>query len=155
MANRKMTMGWIVGNRGWQYVVVDLEWFVTNPGPEGNSTKSQVTLDDHGRYVPAINRFPSAVGGARFKPLPDYVHALGLKFGIHILRGIPKEKSKPVESSSYHPAQAADTHDTCPWNPDNFGTDSPKPTAQAYYDSIADWESLAGPGSRMRSCVHC
>src|SRR5258705_4896039 len=75
---------------GWQYVVVDMEWFVTNPVPAGNSANSQFSLDDHGRFTPAINRFPSAAHGAGFKPLADYVHALGLKFGIHILRGIPK-----------------------------------------------------------------
>ena len=85
---------------GWQYVVVDMEWFVTNPLPQGNSAKSQFSLDEQGRYTPAINRFPSAAGGAGFKPLADYVHGLGLKFGIHILRGIPKkavEQNLPIE----------------------------------------------------------
>src|SRR5262249_59851665 len=82
----------------------------------------------------------SCGAGAGFKPLSDYVHGLGLKFGIHILRGIPKqavEKNLPIEGSSYHAAEAANTQDICPWNPDNFGMDSSKPAAQAYYDSIA------------------
>lgn len=125
---------------GWKYVVVDMEWFVTNPLPQGNSTKSQFSLDGQGRYTPAPNRFSSAADGAGFKPLADFVHGLGLKFGIHILRGIPKkavEKNLPIEGSPYHAAEAADTKDVCPWNPDNFGTDSSKPAAQAYYDSIA------------------
>ena len=125
---------------GWQYVVVDMEWFVTNPTPEGNSKTSQYSLDDSGRYTPAVNRFPSAANRAGFKPLADYVHSLGLKFGIHILRGIPKqavEKNLPIAGSSYHAADAADTSDTCPWNFDNYGLDASKPGAQAYYDSIA------------------
>ena len=125
---------------GWQYVVVDMEWFVTNPTPEGNSKTSQYSLDDSGRYTPAINRFPSAANDAGFKPLADYVHSLGLKFGIHILRGIPRravEKNLPIAGSSYHAADAADTSDTCPWNFDNYGLDASKPGAQAYYDSIA------------------
>ena len=125
---------------GWQYAVVDMEWFVTNPTPEGNSKTSQFSLDDHGRYIPPVNRFPSAANGAGFKPLADYVHGLGLKFGIHILRGVPKqavEKNLPIEGSEYHAAQAANSTDLCPWNPDNYGTDSSKPAAQAYYDSIA------------------
>jgi alpha-galactosidase len=125
---------------GWQYVVVDMEWFVTNPRPEGNSKDSQFSLDDHGRYTPAILRFPSSSNNAGFKPIADYVHSLGLKFGIHILRGIPKqamEKNLSIEGSSYHAADAADTSDTCPWNPDNYGLDASKPAAQAYYDSIA------------------
>ncbi len=125
---------------GWQYVVVDMEWFVTNPTPEGNSKTSQYNLDDSGRYTPAVNRFPSAANAAGFKPLADYVHSLGLKFGIHILRGIPKqavEKNLPISGSPYHAADAADTSDTCSWNFDNYGLDASKPGAQAYYDSIA------------------
>ena len=132
---------------GWQYVVVDMEWFVTNPVAEGNSKTSQYSMDGFGRYTPAVNRFPSAANGAGFKPLADYVHALGLKFGIHILRGIPKqavEKNLPIAGSSYHAADAGDASDTCPWNFDNYGVDGSKAGAQAYYDSIAQlyasWE---------------
>ncbi len=124
----------------WQYVVVDMEWFVTNPTPEGNSKKSQFNIDRYGRYMPAVNRFPSSANDAGFKPLAEFAHSLGLKFGIHILRGIPKqavEKNLPIAGSSYHAADAADTSDTCPWNPDNYGLDARKPAAQAYYDSIA------------------
>ena len=132
---------------GWQYVVVDMEWFVTNPTPEGNSKNSQFSLDIYGRYTPAVNRFPSSEKGAGFKPLADYAHSLGLKFGIHILRGIPRqavEKNLAIEGSSFHAIDAADTSETCPWNPDNYGIDAHKPGAQAYYDSIArlyaSWE---------------
>ena len=124
----------------WQYVVVDMEWFVTNPTPEGNSKTSHYSMDDHGRYTPAILRFPSSANNTGFKPLAAYAHSLGLKFGIHILRGIPKqavEKNLPIEGSDYHAADAADTSDTCPWNFDNYGLDASKPAAQAYYDSIA------------------
>ena len=132
---------------GWQYVVVDMEWFVTNPLPEGNSKTSLYTIDKYGRYTPAVNRFPSAANDAGFKPLADYVHSLGLKFGIHILHGIPKqavEKNLPIEGSSFHASDAADSADTCPWNFDNYGLDGSRAGAQAYYDSIAklyaSWE---------------
>jgi len=132
---------------GWQYVVVDMEWFVTNPRPEGNSKTSQFSTDHYGRYTPAENRFPSSANDAGFKPMADYVHSLGLKFGIHILRGIPKqavEENLPIAGSSFHAQDAADTSDLCPWNPDNYGIDAQKPGAQAYYDSIArlyaSWE---------------
>lgn len=125
---------------GWQYIVVDMEWFVTNPTPEGNSDKSNYSLDEFGRYTPAIKRFPSSAEGKGFKPLGDYIHSIGLKFGIHILRGIPKkavEANSPIAGSNFHARDAADISDTCPWNPDNYGIDSAKPGAQAYYDSIA------------------
>ena len=140
---------------GWQYVVVDMEWFVTNPRPEGNSKNSQFSLDEHGRYTPAENRFPSAARGAGFKPLADYVHSLGLKFGIHILRGIPKvaaEKNLPIAGSSYHASQAADTRDLCPWNPDNYGLHA-KPAAQAYYDSIARLYASWGVDLIKADCI--
>ncbi|HUD64360.1 MAG TPA: glycoside hydrolase family 27 protein [Candidatus Sulfotelmatobacter sp.] len=126
--------------QGWQYVVVDMEWFVINPIPEGNSKNSQFSLDSYGRFTPATNRFPSSAKDAGFKPLADYVHSLGLKFGIHILRGIPREaveKNLAIEGSSFRATDAADTSETCPWNPDNYGLDTRKPGAQAYYDSIA------------------
>ncbi len=125
---------------GWQYVVVDMEWFVTNPTPEGNSKSSLYSMDSNGRYVPAANRFPSSKGGAGFRPLGDYLHSLGLKFGIHILRGIPKqavEANLPIAGSAYKASDAADVTETCPWNPDNYGIDATRPGAQAYYDSIA------------------
>jgi alpha-galactosidase len=141
---------------GWQYVVVDMEWFVTNPRAEGNSKNSQFHLDDHGRYTPAENRFPSAANGSGFRPLADYAHSLGLKFGIHILRGIPKlavEKNLPIAGSSYRAAQAADTSDTCPWNPDNYGLDAAKPAAQAYYDSIARLYASWGVDLIKADCI--
>lgn len=125
---------------GWQYIVVDMEWFVTNPKPEGNSKLSEFSMDSYGRYTPAVGRFPSSAGGKGFKPLGDYIHSLGLKFGIHILRGIPKkavEANLPIAGSNFHAADAADTSETCPWNPDNYGIDAAKSGAQAYYDSIA------------------
>ena len=145
----KANAEWLARNLrpyGWEYAVVDMEWFVTNPTPEGNSKNSLYTIDSYGRYLPALNRFPSATDRG-FKTLADFTHALGLKFGIHILRGIPKaavEKNLPIAGSSYHAADAASRSDTCPWNPDNYGVDPTQPAAQAYYDSIArlyaQWE---------------
>ncbi len=132
---------------GWQYVVVDMEWYVTNPQAEGNSKTSVYSMDSFGRYTPAVNRFPSAANDAGFKPLADYVHSLGLKFGIHILRGIPRqavEKNLPIAGSSFHAKDAGDSSDTCPWNFDNYGVEGTQAGAQAYYDSIAklyaSWE---------------
>ncbi|HEX6495105.1 MAG TPA: glycoside hydrolase family 27 protein [Acidobacteriaceae bacterium] len=124
---------------GWQYIVVDMEWFVTNPIAEGNATNFHYAVDDDGRYTPALNRFPSAANGAGFRPLADYIHGRGLKFGIHILQGIPREavaKNLPIAGSSFRAADAANTGGTCKWNHDNYDL---KDTAagQAYYDSIA------------------
>jgi alpha-galactosidase len=141
---------------GWQYVVIDAEWYVTDPIPEGNSKTFHFTMDGFGRYLPATNRFPSAAGDAGFKPLADYVHHLGLKLGIHILRGIPRqavEKNLAIAGSQYHAAEAADTSDTCPWNYDNYGVDASKPAGQAYYDSIAQLYSSWGVDLIKADCI--
>ena len=123
---------------GWQYVVIDEGWYLSNP-ESGGKPAWQYTLSSNGLYLPAVNRFPSAADGAGFKSLADYVHALGLKFGIHILRGIPREaedKNLPIAGSPFHAAEAADRSDPCPWNPDNYGVKSGD-AGQAYYDSMA------------------
>ena len=91
-----------------------------------------------GRYLVADNRFSSAAGGAGFKPLADWVHSLGLKFGLHIIRGIPREaveKNLSIADSGFHAADAANTADTCRWNSDNYGLKA-NAASQAYYDSI-------------------
>ena len=132
---------------GWQYVVVDMGWYVTNHSAGSNAENAQFSLDTYGRFTPAVNSIPSAANGAGFKRLGDYIHSLGLKFGIHILRGIPREavkKNLPIARTSFHAADAANTSDTCPWNPFNFGLDPSKPAAQAYYDAMA--QQYAGWG---------
>ncbi len=123
---------------GWQYAVVDEGWYLQNP-ESGGKPAWHFTLDGESRFMPAPNRFPSAAGGAGFKPLADYVHSLGLKFGLHIIRGIPREavaKNLPIAGSSFHAADAADTSDTCEWNPDTYGVKD-NAAGQAYYDSMA------------------
>jgi alpha-galactosidase len=125
---------------GWEYVIVDSGWYVTNHSAGTNAVNAEFSLDDHGRYTPAVNNIPSAENGAGFKPLADYIHSLGLKFGIHILRGIPKEavrRNLPIAGSSFHAKAAADMTDACPWNPFNYGLNVHSPAAQAYYDSLA------------------
>jgi hypothetical protein len=137
----KANVDWLNTNLkqyGWQYVVVDEGWYLRNPDSHGKPSW-QFTLGKFGRYFPAENRFPSAANGQGFKPLADYVHSLGLKLGIHIIRGIPREaaiKNLPISGSNYHAAEAADKSDTCSWNPDNYGVRD-NAAGQAYYDSLA------------------
>jgi len=126
---------------GWQYIVVDIQWY--QPTAQGHDYQpgAALTMDEYGRLTPALNKFPSAANGAGFKPLADYIHSKGLKFGIHIMRGIPREaveKNLPVKDTPYHAADIADKDNPCRWNPDMWGVDTTKPGAQAYYDSIAE-----------------
>ena len=121
---------------GWHYVVIDEGWYIENLGSEAKDYKFAMTKD--GRFLPVSSRFPSAAGDAGFKPLADYVHDLGLKFGIHIIRGIPREavaKNLPIADSQFHAADAADQSDACPWNIYNWGVKN-NAAGQAYYDSV-------------------
>ncbi|MEI9978980.1 MAG: glycoside hydrolase family 27 protein [Edaphobacter sp.] len=123
---------------GWQYVVIDEGWYLENPEVASVPDELRYTVNARGQYEPALNRFPSAKNGVGFKPLSDAAHADGLKFGIHIIRGIPKQavKTNPrIGRTSYRVAMAADTDDKCPWNPDNFGVKA-NAAGQAWYDAL-------------------
>jgi len=125
---------------GYRYVVVDIQWYQPTARGHDYVPGAALAMDAGGRLVPAENRFPSAAHGAGFRPLADYVHALGLKFGIHIMRGIPRQAvaaNTPIPGTPYHAADVADTTNGCAWNPDMWGVDVGKPGGQAYYDAIA------------------
>jgi hypothetical protein len=131
---------------GWTYVVVDIQWYEPNAKAGGYRENAELVLDESGRLLPAVNRFPSAANGKGFKPLADYIHKLGLKFGIHIMRGIPRravQANLPVLGTNARAADIADQRNICKWNTDMFGIDMSKPGAQSYYDSIvklyAEW----------------
>jgi hypothetical protein len=124
---------------GWQYIVVDIQWYEPNAQAHGYRPGAQLAMDDYGRLVPAPNRFPSAANGQGFKAIAEYVHGKGLKFGIHILRGIPRQavaQNAPILGTPYHAGDVADKASLCAWNTDMYGVDMSRPGGQAYYDSI-------------------
>lgn len=124
---------------GWEYIVVDIQWAQPTAVDHSYEPFSDLTMDAYGRLTPALNRFPSAKDGAGFRPLADYVHSLGLKFGIHIMRGMPRmaaHRRLPIADSPYFCHFAADPHSICAWNPDMYGLKCELPSARAYYDSI-------------------
>jgi alpha-galactosidase len=121
-------------SHGWQYVVVDIQWSDPLAKPHGYRPNAELAMDEYGRLIPAANRFPSG-----FKALAGYLHGKGLKFGIHIMRGIPRRAvaaNLPVFGGSVRAADIADPKSICRWNGDMYGIDMSKPGAQDYYDSI-------------------
>ena len=131
---------------GWEYIIVDIQWY--EPGAHSSQYRPFVPLmtDEYSRLIPAVNRFPSAEGGKGFRPLSDYVHSLGLKFGIHIMRGIPRQAvhaNTPIKNSAVTARDIAHPNSICPWNTDMYGIDASKEGAQAYYNSLfelyAEW----------------
>jgi len=126
---------------GWEYVVVDIRWFVENDKAGGyNETDPRYVIDEFGRYQPAVNRFPSAKDGKGFRPLADYIHSKGLKFGIHIMRGVPKvavDRKLPIKGTNGITAdQIYSTEMHCKWLKDNYTVVASKPGAQEYYNSL-------------------
>ena len=137
-------MAEVLKPHGWEYAVVDFCWSHPNPGPchnphQGPGFSPMLHTDAHGRLVPAPERFPSAAGGAGFKPLADYVHGKGLKFGIHVMRGIPYQvafEDMLVGGRRYRAKEIARLDSRCPWLNHMVGVDVSKPGGQAYYDSL-------------------
>ncbi len=126
---------------GWRYIVVDIQWYEPNAKAHGYRQFALLDMDRFGRLIPSVNRFPSSAGGKGFKPLADYMHGLGLKFGIHIMRGIPRQavaQNLPIKNSGYHARDIADTLSVCPWNTDMYGLRADTPGGQAYYNSILE-----------------
>jgi alpha-galactosidase len=132
---------------GYDILTVDIQWYEPAAKSYTYNADPQPAMDGHGRLIPAPNRFPSSAGGRGFAPLAAKVHALGLRFGIHVMRGIPRAAVKanlPVLGTQVRAADIADTSSICPWNPDMYGVDMRKPGAQAYYDSL--FQMYAGWG---------
>ena len=131
---------------GWEYIVVDIQWSAPDADSHEYHAFSELRMDGFGRLIPAENRFPSAAGGRGFRPLADKTHEMGLKFGIHIMRGMPRMAAHlrlPIKDSDATCDQAANPHSICLWNPDMYGLKCDTPQARAYYDSIfrlyAEW----------------
>jgi alpha-galactosidase len=125
---------------GWEYIVVDIRWYVGNDKAHGyNETNPEYSIDSFGRFLPAINRFPSAAGGKGFKPLADYLHKKGLKFGIQIMRGVPAVAIKqhlPIKGTQLTANDIYSMEDNCRWLHDMYTIIPSQPGAQEYYNSI-------------------
>ena len=125
---------------GWQYIVIDIRWYVENDKSGGyNQTDPKYVIDEYGRYLPAMNRFPSSANGKGFKPISDYIHSKGLKFGIHMMRGIPLiavNRNTPILGTNIKAQDIYTPEGQCRWLKDNYTVDSKKEGAQAYYNSL-------------------
>lgn len=124
---------------GWQYVVCDIQWYEPNAKDNDYNNFTELCMDEYSRLIPAENRFPSSKNGAGFKPIADKIHAMGLKFGIHIMRGIPRQavhRNTKILGTDKTARQIAHHFSVCPWNTDMYGIDARCDGAQEYYDSI-------------------
>lgn len=123
---------------GWEYIVCDIQWYEPKAKDNDYNNFYPLNMDSYGRLIPAENRFPSSAGGKGFKPIADYCHSLGLKFGIHIMRGVPRAAAHaglPVKGSKYNCRDIAHHFSVCSWNTDMYGCKN-CPGSQDYYNSI-------------------
>mgnify|MGYP001156597061 FL=1 len=128
---------------GWEYVVVDIQWYAYDTGSKRDRYQYipfwKVEMDEYSRLLPCPDRFPSSAGGKGFRPLADYVHSLGLKFGIHVMRGIPRvaaHNRMKIRGTDVTADEIADPYSICRWNPDMYGLNVEAAGAQQYYDSL-------------------
>lgn len=124
---------------GYQYVICDIQWY--EPAAKGNvyNNFADLCMDEYSRLIPAVNRFPSSANGAGFKPIADKIHSMGLKFGIHIMRGIPRQavhRNTRIYGTTARARDIASQFSLCPWNTDMYGVDTEKRGAEEYYDSL-------------------
>jgi hypothetical protein len=133
---------------GYDLITVDIQWYEPQARTTNYRAGAVLEMDANGRLLPAGNRFPSAAESRSFKPLADKIHAMGLRFGIHLMRGIPRQAvdrdNCPILGTNVKAADIADKKNICRWNTDMYGVDMSKPGAQEYYDSvfalIASWD---------------
>ena len=134
---------------GWEYIVVDIQWYAYDTASMRDRFQyipfGKNEMDEYGRLLPCPVKFPSSAHGAGFKPLADKIHAMGLKFGIHVMRGIPRAAAHghlPIWGAEEKADMVADPASVSEWNPDMYGVRN-TPAGQAYYDSVvrmyADW----------------
>ena len=126
---------------GWEYIVVDIQWSAPDAKSHEYQPFTELCMDEYSRLIPSEKRFPSSAGGKGFAPLAEYVHSLGLKFGIHIMRGIPRQavhQNTKIKGTDITARQIAKTNSICVWNTDMYGVDASKEGAEAYYKSIME-----------------
>lgn len=126
---------------GYNYVVCDIQWYEPKAKSNFYNNFTELCTDEYSRLIPAVNRFPSCEGGKGFKPIADKIHAMGLKFGIHIMRGIPRQavhNNTAIKGTNVTARQIAKQFSLCPWNTDMYGVNPKADGAREYYQSIFD-----------------
>jgi len=128
---------------GWEYIVIDIEWYGYDTGSRRDRHQYipfwKVEMDEYSRLLPCVQKFPSAKNGKGFGPLAEFIHKLGLKFGIHIMRGIPRNAAHAhtkILGTDRTANEIADPSNICSWNPDMYGVYPEAEGAQEYYDSL-------------------
>ncbi|XP_030475024.1 uncharacterized protein LOC115692341 [Syzygium oleosum] len=144
--------------QGYEYVVVDFLWYRRKVTDTGTDSLGFDVIDEWGRMIPDPDRWPSSSGGKGFTEVANKVHSMGLKFGIHVMRGISTQAvnaNSPIldtttgrayEESSrvWHAQDIGLTEKTCAWMQHGFmsvNTDlgAGKAFLRSLYQQYASW----------------
>jgi hypothetical protein len=120
---------------GYIYANVDDFWYQC-PGSQG------ANVDQYGRWVTDPTKFPPSGGENGIQVVADYVHSLGLKFGLYVTPGISKQavaQNTAIQGTSYHAQDIATTATEQNYNCGGMvGIDYTKPGSQQFVNSWAD-----------------
>jgi hypothetical protein len=137
---------------GYEYFVIDNGWFGEYTLQEGTIFPAEkhahdIRIDEYGYFLPSEVYFPNGL-----KPIAERCHELGLKFGVHLMRGIPRkayEMDLPIKGTPYTARDIANTNpeENCKWCYYCYAVDMSKPGAQEWYDGLI--EHIASMGVDM------
>ena len=89
---------------GYKYINLDDFWYQC-PGSQGPN------VGPNGLWVTDSSRFPADGDTNGIKVVADYIHSLGMKFGIYVTPGISMQavsKNTPIKGTPYTAAQIAE-----------------------------------------------
>jgi len=127
---------------GYEYVVIDYLWFQDINDP------SKLYIDEYGRLQPDPNRYPHSADGSGFKWIGEQIHNLGLKFGIHVMRGISQTaidaKSKVYGTNGITADMIVEPNTECNWYNGVSALDMNKNGSQQFenslYQQYSEWK---------------
>ncbi len=132
--------------RGYDIFVIDNGWFGEYRLKSGTllpeeTHAEEIRINEYGIVQPSKTYFPNGFG-----PLAKRARELGIRLGLHLMRGIPRkavELNTPIQGTPYRASEIANQEDTCVWCHYNYGIDVSHPGAQPFYNSlaqqVADW----------------
>ena len=128
-------------SHGYEYFVIDNGWFGEYQLQSGTIYAAEkhahdIRINQYGHFLPSKTYFPNG-----FDAIVKRCHELGLKFGVHLMRGIPRkacELNLTIKGTPYKASDIANTDPTanCTWCKYNYGVDMSKSGAQEWYDGL-------------------
>ena len=127
---------------GYEYFCLDAAWYADGDQACNERLRRvgqcrNMHIDSFGRFVPSPVNFPHGL-----RTLADRCHENGVKFGVHIMRGMPRmalERNTPIKGTDFRARDIYDPDNFCPWCKYSVATDASHPGTFAYYRSEVEY----------------